>query len=82
MHRSAAPQRVESQEQQAVVLEAELNVVRQAREESRREVAALELMKQHARAAFLSDSVATEEEFERCWPELRNYIFRLRTHTG
>ena len=82
MYSSVAPQTVESQQQQARQREAELKVVEQAREESRKEVAALEQMKQHARTAFLSGSVATEEEFERCWPTLRDYMFRLQACHG
>ncbi len=68
----------ELSQQHARKLTVEMKIVEQAREESRKEVAALEQMKQHARAAFLSDGAATEEEFERCWPELRNQIFRQR----
>ena len=82
MYSSTALKRVKSQEQQACLPEAELKAVKQAREESRKEVANLERMKQYARAAFLSGSAATEEEFEQCWPEMRNYLFRLQAHHG
>ena len=68
----------ELSQQHARKLAVEMKIVEQAREESRKEVAALEQMKQHARAAFLSDGAGSEEEFERCWPELRNQIFRQR----
>ncbi len=72
---SRSPELLEQRDRRLTV---EMKIVEQAREESRKEVAALEQMKQHARAAFLSDGAATEEEFERCWPELRNQIFRQR----
>jgi len=71
---------MELHEKRHCLQEAELKVVEQARAESRREVADLEQMKQHARAAFLSSTAVTEEDFERCWPELRNEMFRLQAH--
>ncbi len=76
MHSSGAVKKVKSQDQQACQQEAEMRIVEQARAESRKEVAELEQMKHHARKAFLSNPDATEEEFEHCWPELRNDIFR------
>ena len=76
MDSSGSPKMVVSQEQQDRLRVAELKVVEQAREESRREAAALEQMKQHARAAFVRGAAATEEEFKRCWPELRSAMFR------
>jgi len=42
---------------------------------------AAEEMKQRARAAFLSGDALTEEDFESCWPQLRNQIFRQRQRT-
>ena len=59
-----------------------MKIVQQAREESRKQAAALEQMKQHARAAYLSNPGATVEGFERCWPELRNEMFRHQAHHG
>ena len=82
MHSSGAPKRVKSKEERERQQEAELRIVEQARAESREEVAALEEMKRHARAAFVSGAAATEEDFERCWPELRNEMFRQRAHHG
>ena len=82
MRSSGAPKRVESKEERERQQEAELKIVEQARAESREEVAALEEMKQHVREAFLSGAAATEEDFERCWPELRNEMFRQRAHHG
>ena len=82
MHSSRAIKKVRLQEQQARLSEAEMKIVEQARAESRKEVEALEQMKQHARAAFLSGAAATEEEFERCWPELRSDMFRHQAHHG
>lgn len=38
--------------------------------------AALDLMKKQVRAAFLSHPAATEMDFERCWPVLRDEIFK------
>ncbi len=63
-------------------LAVEMKIVEQAREESRKEAARLEQMKRHARRAFLSNRMATEEEFERCWPELRNEMFRCQAQHG
>ena len=82
MHSSGAVKKVRLQEQQARLSEAEMKIVEQARAESRKEVAAMEQMKQHARDAFLSGAAATEEEFERCWPELRSDMFRHQAHHG
>ncbi|MBA3438801.1 MAG: hypothetical protein H0T92_02900 [Pyrinomonadaceae bacterium] len=82
MHSSGASKRLESKEDRARQQEAELKIVEQARAESREEVAALEEMKQHARAAFISGAAATEEDFERYWPDLRNEMFRQRAHHG
>lgn len=82
MHSSGTHKKVESKEERQQQQEAELKVVERARAESREEVAALEEMKQHARAAFLIGAAATEEDFERCWPELRNEMFRQRAHHG
>lgn len=73
---------VVSQEQLDRKLAAELKIVEQARAESRTEAAALEQMKQHMREAFLSGAAATEEDFERCWPELRNEMFRRQARHG
>ena len=72
---SRSPELLEQRNRKLAV---EMKIVEQARAESRKEVAAMEQMKQHARDAFLSGAAATEEEFERCWPELRNQIFRQR----
>ena len=80
MHSSGAVKKVKSQEQQAGLSAAEMKIVEQAREESRKQAAALEQMKQHVRAAYLSNPGVTEEEFERCWPELRNEMFRHQAH--
>ena len=82
MSTSGVSRRVDSQGQQDRRREVELKIVEQARAESREEAAALEQMKQHMREAFLSDSVATEGDFERCWPELRNEMFRQQAHHG
>ena len=82
MHSSVAFKRVESQKQQARLTTAELKIVEQARAESRQEAAALEQMKQHARAAFLSGAGGTEEDFEHWWPELRNEMFHCQAHHG
>ena len=82
MHSGVALKRVESQQQQAHLTAAELKIVEQARAESRKEAAALEQMKQHLREAFLSGAAATAEDFERCWPELRNELFRCQAHHG
>ena len=81
MHSSGAVKKVKSQEQQARQRAAEeMKIVEQARAESRQEVAVLEQMKQRARAAFLSGDALTEGDFEPCWPQLRNQIFRQGTH--
>ncbi len=80
MHSSGAVKKIKSQEQQVHQREAEMKIVEQARAESRQEVAVLEQMKQRARAAFLSGDALTEEDFEPCWPQLRNQIFRQGTH--
>ena len=82
MHSSGAVKKVKSQEQYVHLSEAELKIVEEARAESRREAAALEQMKQHMREAFLSDTAATAEDFERCWPELRSEMFRCQAHHG
>ena len=82
MRSSGTLKRVESKEDRERQQEVELKIVEQARAESREEVAALEEMKQHVREAFLSGAAATEEDFERCWPELRNEMFRQRAHHG
>lgn len=74
MSTGVVPRREVSQEQLDRKLAAELKIVEDARAESRTEAAALEQMKQHVREAFLSGGAATEEDFERCWPELRNEI--------
>ena len=80
MHSSGAVKKVKSQEQQARLSAAEMKIVQQARAESRKEVAELDQMKYYARRAFLSNPDATEEEFECCWPELRNDMFRHAHH--
>ena len=82
MHSSAAVSEVKSQQQHARPSEAEMKIVEEARAESRKEAAALEQMKQHLREAFLSGAAATAEDFERCWPELRNELFRCQAHHG
>ena len=82
MHSSRAVKKVKSQEQHVGLSAAEMKIVEQARAESRKEVAELEQMKQYARSAFLSNPVATEEEFEHCWPELRSDMFRHQAHHG
>ena len=82
MRSSGTLKRVESKEDRERQQEVELKIVEQARAESREEVAALEEMKQHVREAFLSGAAATEEDFERCWPELRNEMLRQRAHHG
>ncbi len=69
---------VRSPDQRESWQKAELAIVKQARAESRKEVADLERMKQLARAAFMNDASVTEQDFERSWPELRNHMFRLR----
>ena len=40
-----------------------------------RRVMAQETLKRVAREVFLTQPAATEEDFERCWPELRDRIF-------
>lgn len=82
MSTSGVSRRVDSQEQQDRQREVELKIVEQARAESRKEVADLEEMKEHVRAAFLIGAAGTEEDFERCWPELRNEMFRQQAHHG
>ena len=82
MYSSGTLESMNAQHQLDGQLAAEMKIVEQAREESRKEVEALEQMKQHARAAFLSGAGATEEDFERCWPELRNQMFRQRAYHG
>ncbi len=79
---TSVSRRVDSEEQQDRRREVELKIVEQARAESRKEVADLEEMKGHARAAFISGGAATEEDFECCWPELRNEMFRQQAHHG
>ena len=76
MSTSGVSRRVDSQGEQDRQRQVELKIVEQARAESRKEVADLEQMKLHMREAFLSGGAATEEDFERCWPELRNEMFR------
>ena len=51
-------------------------MVEQARTESWKEAAAPEQMKQHVREAFLSGAAATVKDFQCCWPELRDAMFR------
>ena len=40
-----------------------------------RRAMAQETLKRVAREVFLTQPTATEEDFERCWPELRDRIF-------
>ncbi len=82
MSTGVVSRRIVSQEQQDRQRAVELKIVEQARAESRKEAAALEQMKQHMREAFLSGGAATVEDFERCWPELRNEMFRQQAHHG
>lgn len=42
---------------------------------AQRRVMAQETLKRVAREVFLTQPTATEEDFERCWPELRDRIF-------
>lgn len=79
---SGVSKRMDSQAQLDRRREVELKIVEQARAESRKEVANLEEMKQHTRAAFLSGAAATVEDFERCWPELRSEMFRHQAQHG
>ena len=82
MHSSGAVNEVKLLRQISVLSTAEMKIVEQAREESRKQAAALEQMKQYARAAFLSNPGATEIEFEYYWPELRSDMFRHQAHHG
>jgi len=49
----------------------EAEEARQAEEAKRREVALAE-MKQRARSVFMANPAASEEDFERLWPQLRD----------
>jgi len=40
-----------------------------------RRIVAQEILKRVTRELFLTQPTATEEDFERCWPELRDRIF-------
>ncbi len=79
MYRNRTLDKVKMQQQRKRE-EVELEIVEQLRAESRKEAAVLEQMKQRARAAFLSGDALTEGDFEPCWPQLRNQIFRQGTH--
>jgi hypothetical protein len=49
------------------------------------EVARLEAarhLKERARAVFMSDQAATEQDFERCWPSIRDELFVRYTLNG
>jgi len=49
------------------------------RAKSRELVEANNEMKATVREAFMSHPAATEEDFDRCWPELRDEIFKQYT---
>ena len=58
--------------------EVEMQIVEQARAQSRAETAKLEELKHEARAVYLHNPAATEADFERCWPQLCSEIQRRR----
>ena len=51
-----------------------LQVLEAALEQSKRE--ACEDLRDIVRAAFLTHPAATDEDFERCWPTLRDEMFK------
>ncbi len=59
---------------------AEMQIVEQARAQSRAEASCLERMRHEARAVFFSNPSATEAEFERCWPQLLGAMVRRQAN--